>query len=70
MGRLRDGAHEWIENERLPEELGWSKKNASITLQTILSTTAIVRNATSLLTGDAAAPADPHKRRELHGGLF
>ncbi|KAJ8117379.1 heme-thiolate peroxidase [Boeremia exigua] len=60
----------FFENERLPEELGWSKKNASITLQTILSTTAIVRNATNLLTGGVTTPADPHKRRELHGGLF
>ena len=58
------------ENERLPVELGWSKKNQSITLQAITSTTAIVRNATSLLTGGAAAPADPHKRRDLHSGLF
>ncbi|KAF2633041.1 Cloroperoxidase [Macroventuria anomochaeta] len=60
----------FFENERLPEELGWSKKNASITLQTILETTAIVRNATSLLTGGETAPADPHKRRDLHSGLF
>ena len=55
----------------MPEELGWSKKNESITLQTILGTTAIVRNATSLVTGgEDAASADPHKRRNLHSGLF
>jgi hypothetical protein len=63
-------ANAWAENERLPTELGWSKKNISITLETILGTTAIVRNATNLLTGGAAAPADPHKRRDLHSGLF
>lgn len=58
------------ENERLPEELGWSKKNDSITLEVILGATAVIRNATNLLTGGAAAPADPHKRRDLHSGLF
>lgn len=58
------------ENERLPEELGWSKKNESITLQTILAATEIVRKATSLLTGNATASADPHKRRNLHSGLL
>lgn len=60
------------ENERLPEELGWTKKTDPITLQIILGTTDIVRNATSLLTGGAAeaAPADPHKRRNLHSGMF
>lgn len=57
-----------VENERLPEELGWSKKNESITLNTILGATAIVRNATSLLTGGEAASVDPHKRRDLHSG--
>lgn len=60
------------ENERLPEELGWSKKTDAITLQTILGATSIVRNATNLLTGGEAeaAPADPHKRRNLHSGMF
>ncbi|KAF3046289.1 hypothetical protein E8E11_005107 [Didymella keratinophila] len=66
----RDLVVYFFENERLPTELGWSKKNTSITLETILGTTAIVRNATSLLTGGAAAPADPHKRRDLHSGFF
>src|SRR5690242_8305853 len=60
------------ENERLPEELGWTKKTDPITLQIILGTTDTVRNATSLLTGGAAeaAPADPNKRRNLHSGMF
>ncbi|KAF3037277.1 hypothetical protein E8E12_008484 [Didymella heteroderae] len=57
-------------NERLPIELGWSKKSNSITLETILNMTAIVRNATNLLTGGAFAPVNPHRRRDLHNGLF
>ena len=58
------------ENERLPEELGWSKKTDEVTLTNILSVTAIVRNATSLLTGPpAGAPDSPHRRRDLHAGL-
>jgi hypothetical protein len=58
------------ENERLPEELGWSKKTDEVTLMDILSVTAIVRNATSLLTGSPAeAPESPHRRRDLHAGL-
>jgi len=64
------GANSITENERLPEELGWTKKNASITLETIMGATAIVCNATSLLTGGATAPAHPHRRRDLHSGLF
>lgn len=51
-------------------ELGWSKKNTSITLETILGTTALIRNATSLLTSGGVAPADSHKRKDLHSGLF
>lgn len=38
------------ENERLPTELGWQKKEKEITLTDILRTTAIIRNATDLET--------------------
>lgn len=55
------------ENERLPIELGWQKKEKEVTLEDILATTAIVRNATSLLT--SAASSESHKRRmDLHAG--
>ncbi|KAF1920005.1 Chloroperoxidase [Ampelomyces quisqualis] len=64
----RDLMEYFFINERLPEELGWSKKSNEITLMDILSTTAIVRNATSLLTGPPA-PESPHRRRDLHAGL-
>lgn len=56
-------------NERLPEELGWTKKSNEITLLDILSTTAMVRNATSLITGPSIeAPESPHTARDLHAG--
>ena len=56
-----------VGNERLPVELGWQKKENEVTLEDILATTAIVRNATSLLT--SAASSEPHKRRmDLHVG--
>ena len=63
----RTWADQETENERLPIELGWSKKADEITLQTIMGMTSVVRNATSLLTGaPAAAPDSPHGRRDLH----
>ncbi|OAL46304.1 Cloroperoxidase [Pyrenochaeta sp. DS3sAY3a] len=40
----------FFQNERLPTELGWQKKEKEITLTDILSTTAIIRNATDLET--------------------
>lgn len=58
------------ENERLPNELGWTKKSDEITLVNILATTSIVRNATSLLTGGNTAEDSPHGKRNLHGGMF
>lgn len=57
------------ENERLPNELGWTKKADEVTLTNILSVTGIVRNATNLLTGPPAGPESPHRRRDLHAGL-
>lgn len=56
-----------LENERLPTELGWTKKAVQVTLEDIMATTAIVRNATSLITGSASVA--PHKRSDLHAGL-
>ena len=57
-----------IENERLPSELGWTKKEQVISIQDILSVTNIIRNATSLLTDSEAVP-HAKKRRDLHAGL-
>ncbi|KAI4933280.1 hypothetical protein J4E85_003685 [Alternaria conjuncta] len=58
------------ENERLPNDLGWTKKSDEITLMNILATTSIVRNATSLLTGGNTAEDSPHGKRDIHGGMF
>lgn len=54
-----------LENERLPTELGWSKKVDPVTLGNITRMTGIVANATSLLTGTAVT--SELKRRNLHG---
>lgn len=54
------------ENERLPSELGWTKKEAQVTLTDITSVANVLRNATSLFTGAAT----PHKiRRDLHAAF-
>lgn len=56
-----------IENERLPVELGWSKKENAVMLEDILRISGIVANATSLLTSPKEAPAG--RRQDLHSGL-
>ncbi|KAH7138898.1 Chloroperoxidase [Dendryphion nanum] len=58
----------FFQNERLPNELGWTKKEQEIGLTDILAVTAIIRNATSLLTGGAVAP-HKMKRADLHSGF-
>lgn len=55
-----------IENERLPTELGWSKREELITLFNITEATAMVANATSLLTGDETV-AKEMRRDNVHG---
>ncbi|KAI4937562.1 uncharacterized protein J4E92_002293 [Alternaria infectoria] len=71
IGRnVRPQANAKAENERLPNDLGWTKKSDEITLMNILATTSIVRNATSLLTGGNTAEDSPHGKRDIHGGMF
>lgn len=54
------------ENERLPSELGWTKKETAVSLTDITSVTNVVRNATSLFT----SAGTPHKvRRDLHASF-
>ncbi|KAI5204441.1 Cloroperoxidase [Aureobasidium subglaciale] len=43
------------EHERLPHELGWTKKNETMTLADILSVVSAIRNATSLLTPESVS---------------
>ncbi|KAI1087167.1 Cloroperoxidase [Rostrohypoxylon terebratum] len=56
----------WIRNERLPTELGWSKRSEFITLEIIGSLVSILNNATSLIT--TATPI-VSRRRDLHAGV-
>ncbi|KAJ0310386.1 hypothetical protein COL516b_002187 [Colletotrichum fioriniae] len=59
----------FFQNERLPAELGWVKKENAVTQEDILKVVEMIRNATVLTTGGAAEA--PHKRmiRDLHTGL-
>ena len=54
-----------IEHEKLPTELGWSKKTEMVGLKDILRVTQMISNATSLLTGASTTA----KRRDFHGGM-
>ncbi|KAI5245638.1 Cloroperoxidase [Aureobasidium subglaciale] len=51
----RDLVMYFFEHERLPHDLGWTKKNETMTLKDILSVVSAIRNATSLLTPDSAS---------------
>jgi hypothetical protein len=55
------------ENERLPVELGWTKKENAVTLEDIMRITGIVGEATNLLTTPKEAPV-ARRRRDLHSG--
>lgn len=41
-----------VENERLPWELGWRKREKTVGLRDVLDVVEVVRKATRLLTGD------------------
>jgi hypothetical protein len=61
------------ENERLPSELGWSKKVDAITLEQISRMSEIIANATSLFTPindttTTTTTMTTEKRRDLHAG--
>ncbi|KAI8931853.1 hypothetical protein NX059_010759 [Plenodomus lindquistii] len=60
----------FFENEKLPYELGWTKKKEPITLMNILHMTSIIRNAANLLTGGPAPGEGTHGKRNLHAGFF
>ncbi|KAG9856300.1 Cloroperoxidase, partial [Aureobasidium melanogenum] len=51
----RDLVMYFFENERLPLELGWRRKNETVTLKDILSVVGSIRNATTLLTTEASS---------------
>ncbi|KAG9664743.1 Cloroperoxidase, partial [Aureobasidium melanogenum] len=51
----RDLVMYFFENERLPLQLGWRRKNETVTLKDILSVVGSIRNATTLLTTEASS---------------
>ncbi|KAL5375471.1 hypothetical protein DPSP01_011170 [Paraphaeosphaeria sporulosa] len=56
-------------NERLPEELGWSKKEHVMSLEDIMKVSQAIGKATSLLTGGDKAGAKL-RRGDFHAGMF
>lgn len=56
------------ENERLPTELGWTKKANPISLDEITRMSQLITNATSLLTGSDDSKV--LKVRDLHSGFI
>ncbi|CAD6456256.1 eaee59cb-a35b-40f6-8080-2870591d6caa [Sclerotinia trifoliorum] len=63
----------WIESERLPTELGWSKPKEEVTLSDILYVTGVMANLTSLLSDAVITPRDgntgTHAKRMGHWGV-
>ncbi|KAI0601599.1 Chloroperoxidase [Biscogniauxia sp. FL1348] len=59
----------FFENERLPTELGWSRRTSPITLAEIGNMTSLIANATNLLT-DGGATQVIGRRRDLHAGIW
>jgi hypothetical protein len=59
----------FFENERLPEELGWSRRTDEVTLERTIRLTGVMAQATNLLTSGNATLV-PHGKRDLHNGLF
>ncbi|CAI6333271.1 unnamed protein product [Periconia digitata] len=61
-----------FENERLPTELGWTRKTQVIKVEDILAINGKIGAATSLFTVDNAPNTTAHdmnRRRDLHAGI-
>ncbi|PKS07921.1 hypothetical protein jhhlp_006531 [Lomentospora prolificans] len=61
----------FFENERLPTELGWSKRNETVTQQGVQSVAEMIRAATSLITGSRETSSETSRKakiRDLHSG--
>jgi hypothetical protein len=71
-GRVRrEWVEFWIENEKLPVELGWRKMRDPIKLGDVLGLVERIRNATSLITGSGKGKMPNEKRgvvRDLYSG--
>lgn len=61
----------FFENERLPEELGWTKKSEPITQEKILSVVSMIASAASLITdsGSVNGNTGTARRRDSHFGV-
>ncbi|KAI0175279.1 Chloroperoxidase [Pestalotiopsis sp. NC0098] len=57
----------FFENERLPSELGWSKKVDAVTLDQITRMSDIIANATNLQTADTTTSAAARRRDFIAG---
>ncbi|KAE8313873.1 hypothetical protein BDV41DRAFT_587828 [Aspergillus transmontanensis] len=57
----------FFENERLPTELGWSRREEVVGLVDITGVTQMISNATNLITPSKESRAS--RRRDLHSGL-
>ncbi|BAE66190.1 unnamed protein product [Aspergillus oryzae RIB40] len=57
----------FFENERLPTELGWSRREEVVSLVDIAGVTQMISNATNLITPSKESRAS--RRRDLHSGL-
>lgn len=55
------------ENERLPTELGWSRREEVVSLVDIAGVTQMISNATNLITPSKESRAS--RRQDLHSGL-
>ncbi|KAE8147767.1 Cloroperoxidase [Aspergillus avenaceus] len=54
----------FFEHERLPTELGWTRREEVVSIMDILGVTQMISNASSLITGEGRAD----RRRNLHFG--
>ncbi|WYZ43363.1 hypothetical protein EsH8_VI_001062 [Colletotrichum jinshuiense] len=59
----------FFQNERLPSELGWVKKEAVISESDILKVVGMISKASSLITGAQNETAHKIRVRDLHSGF-
>ncbi|PVI01537.1 Cloroperoxidase [Periconia macrospinosa] len=59
----------FFENERLPTELGWSKKVDTVTLENIIAVSHAIGVATNLLTTDGTPARMARHVGDLHAGV-
>ncbi|KAL4864993.1 hypothetical protein BDV12DRAFT_188485 [Aspergillus spectabilis] len=68
----RDFVEYFFENERLPTELGWTRKLEVVSVEDVLKVSGLISEATSLITGEGSGDHESggEKRRpDLHAGF-